>query len=526
MSTDSKSIDSQPELWRFTNVHIALAVLIAGMLIWAFYGGLERMVQRWETSEEYGYGYMIPMIVGFFIWQKKNELEDLEFTGNFFGVLLVIFGAALLVMGELSALFIVVQYAFLVTLFGVILSFTGWRVFKEILPALCLLVFMVPLPNFLNAGLSSELQLISSNLGVEVIRLFGISVFLEGNVIDLGVFKLQVVEACSGLRYLFPLAALSYMSAYLFKGAVWKKIIIFVSCAPITILMNSFRIGIIGVLVEHWGISMAEGFLHDFEGWIVFMACMVVLFLEMWLLSKVGSEKIAFADVFEIELPEPTGDASKERVIPSAFKVVVPVVLIMSLLPMIMESREEIVPVRESFKSFPMQVSEWVGRSGEIEREIIDILQFDDYLMTDYVNNRNDAINLYVAYYQSQRKGASIHSPKSCIPGGGWQIQEHRKKELALENGEVLAVNRLFIQNGSSRQLVYYWFDQRGRNMTNEYIIKWYLFWDSLTKSRTDGALVRVSTNIDSNEDVGLADERLESFTKEISSILHEYIPL
>ena len=103
------------------------------------------------------------------------------------------------------------------------------------------LVFMIPLPNFLLNNLSTKLQLISSELGVAVIRLFDISVYLEGNVIDLGVYKLQVVEACSGLNYLFPLMSLSFIMADLYKAPFWKRAIVFLSSIPITIIMNSFN---------------------------------------------------------------------------------------------------------------------------------------------------------------------------------------------------------------------------------------------------------------------------------------------
>jgi exosortase len=105
---------------------------------------------------------------------------------------------------------------------------------------LLLLGLMIPLPTFLYQGLSAQMQLISSQIGVAIIRLFNISVFLEGNVIDLGNYKLQVAEACNGLRYLFPLMALGFIAAYLFKGALWKRAVIFLSTIPITILMNSF----------------------------------------------------------------------------------------------------------------------------------------------------------------------------------------------------------------------------------------------------------------------------------------------
>ena len=104
--------------------------------------------------------------------------------------------------------------------------------------------------------------------------------------------KLQVVDACSGLRYLFPLASLSFLCAYLFKGSFWQKTLIFLSFAPLTIFMNSFRIGVIGVLVDNWGKEMAEGFLHDFEGWVIFLLCMVLLFVQMWLFSRLNGRKV------------------------------------------------------------------------------------------------------------------------------------------------------------------------------------------------------------------------------------------
>ncbi|MCK4707974.1 MAG: VPLPA-CTERM-specific exosortase XrtD, partial [Gammaproteobacteria bacterium] len=510
MNPDSEVIEKS-NLWRLSNVQMVLILVVTALLIWAFLGGLEKMVERWGSSEEYGYGYMLPAIAAFFIWQKKNELAEIEFSGSWPGVFAVLLGGFLLVLGELATLFIVIQYAFLVALFGLALSVTGWRGFKMILPALLLLVFMIPLPNFLYQNLSAELQLISSKLGVEVIRLFGISVFLEGNVIDLGAFKLQVVEACSGLRYLFPLAALSYMSAYLFKGSIWKKMIIFVSSVPITVFMNSFRIGVIGVLVEYWGIGMAEGFLHDFEGWFVFMACMFILLLEMWLLSKIGREKVAFADVFEITLPEPVTGQAKERSMTGSFKLVIPIIVLMSLLPIMIEDRQEIIPERKSFVDFPMELAGWNGRHRSLEREVIDVLQFDDYIMADYASDANDNINLYIAYYESQRKGASIHSPKSCIPGGGWRItslEDHNITDTYIGNTP-LVVNRLLIEKGENKQLVYYWFQQRGRIITNEYLMKWYLFWDAMTKSRTDGALVRLITTLNPGQNIEIADKRL-----------------
>ena len=513
-------------LWNTDMRSLALMGGALLLLIYGFSSGLGTMVYQWGNSEEYGYGYLIPVITLFFIWQKKNELAEKEFIGSWLGVFVVVFGVMLLLFGELAALYVVTQYAFIVAIYGLILSLIGWQAMKVIIAPLLLLFFMVPLPNFLYQGLSSELQLISSSLGVWVIRLFGISVFLEGNVIDLGIYKLQVVEACSGLRYLFPLTCLAYMSAYIFKGAWWKKAILFISSVPITVLMNSFRIGVIGVMVEYWGIGAAEGFLHDFEGWIVFMACMLVLVAEMWLLARIGKDALPFADAFELSWPDALPDENmKERAAVSTFKAVLPIVLLATLVPFFTEERQEIVPERETFADFSMEYPGWQGRSEPLEQVYIDSLKFDDYLMSNYLNNSGDLVNFYVAYYGSQRKGASVHSPKSCIPGGGWRIVEHQVRELALGDSSNLPVNRLLIQNGSNKQLVYYWFDQRGRSLTNEYAVKWYLFWDALTRNRTDGSLVRVIAPVRPGEDVQNADETLLNFVNVVKDDLSRYIP-
>ena len=113
--------------------------------------------------------------------------------------------------------------------------------------------------------------------------------YREGNVIDLGPIQLQVVEACSGIRYLFPLMALTLLCAYLYRESLWKRVLLVLSSIPISILLNGFRIGAIGVLVETYGGSAAEGFSHFFEGWVFFVASLGLLCAEMWILARVGS---------------------------------------------------------------------------------------------------------------------------------------------------------------------------------------------------------------------------------------------
>ena len=136
-------------------------------------------------------------------------------------------------------------------------------------------------------------------------------------------------------------------------------------------------------------------------------------------------------------------------------------------------------------------------------------------------------INFYIAWYDTQRAGRSAHSPRSCLPGGGWQIKSLTQRSLpGIRAGrDALRVNRVLIQLGNQRQLVYYWFQQRGRVITNEYQVKWYLFWDALTRNRTDGALVRLAVPIAADEPDAAADRQLTQFAAAAAPTLAPYIP-
>jgi len=515
-------------VWKTGFTFMLLLGVAAGLMTVIFFDGLYNMIGHWE-SDEYSHGYLLPFITGYFIWQKKNELLKIPFSGSWIGVALFCLGLFGFLVGELSTLFTVIQYSFLLTLGGMLLAIMGWPAFRIILVPFFILFFTVPLPDFLYNNLSAFLQLISSELGVWVIRLFGISVFLEGNVIDLGEFKLQVVEACSGLRYLFPLMSLGFIAAYLYKDKFWKKAVVFLSTIPITVLMNSFRIGVIGVMVEFWGQEMADGFLHDFEGWFVFMACTAVLVLEMWLLSKIGRNSVPFGEVFAIDPLASLPDSAEvqTRSIPATLYLSFVLLVGAAIVSQVLPERSEIVPERVTFDSFPMDVGEWKGKKDKLAIIYLNSLKLSDYIIADYTGSKKRPINFYVAYYQSQRKGVSAHSPKTCLPGGGWQITEFDQRVIdgITVAGKPLLVNRTIIQIGEVKQLVYYWFQQRGRVITNEYLVKWYLFWDALTKQRTDGALVRLTTLIQPDQEVAEADKLLQDFAVDATVELGKFIP-
>lgn len=522
------------------NLTIQLKKPITILAIWifalvllgiAFQSSLTAMVTTWINVEEYGHGFFIPVISVYLLWIRQSELKFVEqFKDALPGLVIVIFGLLLLLLGGLATLKTVEQYAFIVTVTGIFTVAFGLPGLRVGAIPLLFLIFMVPFPSFILNNLSSKLQLISSWLGVEFIRACDIMVYLEGNVIDLGGYKLQVVEACSGLRYLFPLASLSFLCAYLFKGPFWQKILIFLSSAPLTIFMNSFRIGVIGILVDNWGTKMAEGFLHDFEGWIIFLICMVLLFMEMWLLSRLSGRKVAFNELVMIpsEWSGNTKQASPDVIFNKSIFLLLLLLFSTAIASNYIQGREDVIPERKAFLNFPLHLGKWQGRNDYLSQHYLDQLKLTDYVIINYVQPESvSGVNFYSAYYQSQRKGVSVHSPKGCIPGDGWQISQFGQRDVmdAQADGNAFQVNRAVIEKGDNRQLVYYWFQQRGRKITNEYLVKWYLFYDAMTMNRTDGSLIRLVTSVGPGEDIALADQRLQSFMTDLVTELPAYIP-
>ncbi len=552
-------------LWAIPSIGIAFALLgymYADSLVFLF--------GQWTGSEDYSHGPFVPLISLLLIWQARHRLATASLGSSWWGFAVISAGLFLYVVGEFATLYILQHISLWMVIVALVIALVGLSGAKAIAFPLSYLLTCIPLPVFLYASLSSRLQLWSSTLGVNALQFVGVTAFREGNVIDLGQVQLQVVEACSGIRYLFPLATLALLCAYLFKDRMWKRVLLVLSSIPISILVNGFRIGMIGVLVEWYGEGAAEGFSHLFEGWVLFMASLGLLILEMWLLSKIGSKQQgqSFLNLFTWSDSGPTalegrgsrseagcGSASGQTSntppasnlapptsnhppfrststlastsLPAAYLCSITLLVPVAFASALMVEREEVPPERAIFVDFPMQLEGWAGTSLTLEKQYIDALRFDDYLLADYRSGDGQPVNLYTAYYRSQRKGQSAHSPQSCLPGGGWEISSLDRVSLSAGSGTLrkLNVNRALIQKGGQKQIVLYWFKQRERIITNEYLVKLFLFWDGMSRGRTDGALVRIASLVGPGETEDSVDQRLRQFVSTIEPELIRYVP-
>jgi exosortase D (VPLPA-CTERM-specific) len=513
------------------------SVVIIGFIVYLYADSLVFLISRWFGTEDYSHGLFVPLISGCLIWQSRHRLSQFSREQSWWGLAVIGLGLFLYVVGELSTLFLVLHLSLWIVLVGLAMTLIGIHGTKVIAFPLAYLLTAIPLPAFFYANLSSQLQLWSSSLGVGCLQLVGVMAFREGNVIDLGPVQLQVVEACSGIRYLLPLLSLALLCAYLFKDRMWKRVVLVLSAVPISILINGFRIGMIGVLVELYGKGAAEGFYHLFEGWVIFMVSFGLLMLEVTWLGGLGAEtpRRSLREYLNWRTQEAESVLKREgNILPNRYFSPGPAYLCSvvlfapcALLGTLLMERAESPPPRTAFVDFPMKISGWRGQPYPLEQKYIDTLRFDDYVLADYRLSPQQQVNFYAAYYRSQRKGQSAHSPQSCLPGGGWEIASLTQAELPVSDQtmEPLRANRVVIQKGEQKQIVLYWFKQRERQLTSEYLVKMYLLWDAFSRQRTDGALVRLAALVNPGESESAVDQRLREFAVAVGEELPRFVP-
>jgi exosortase D (VPLPA-CTERM-specific) len=507
---------------------VYVAVFLATIAF--FWQGIESLFIAWQRPE-YSHGYIIPFIA-LFIALKRLTWEDVNRPRNgiWFGLGLLGFGLLAGMFGRLSAIPDISTYGMLLVIAGLAVCTWGLSFASKLWPAWAYLAFMLPLPNFIYWPLSIKLQFLSSEIGVALIKLIGVPVYLDGNIIDLGDYQLQVAEACSGLRYLFPLMSFGFLFSVLYRGPAWHKVLIFLASIPITILMNSVRIAAIGFLVNRYGIAQAEGFLHFFEGWIVFAVCIALLFSLAIILQRFTPNPQSLTAVLDLESEGLLGKFG--RFVDVALTKSILVALVLTATAAVLSQTalqpKRVFPDRTALEQYPSTLGTWSGKRSYLEYDIERVLGADDYLMADYSQSAaRPSVNFLVSYYKSQNEGSGIHSPEVCIPGGGWEVSKWEQTPVTIKSqaNRTFNVNRAIIQKGLQRQLVYYWFEQRGRQLTNDYLAKGYTVYDSITKGRSDGALIRVVTPMLVGESVAAASARLADFLELALQPLPSFVP-
>lgn len=499
--------------------------------VWFFYEGVDALLAAWATPE-YSHGPAIPILSAILLLrQLKTEPIVVGPVNRLPGMGVFVVAIAFAAIGKLAGISEVVAYATILWVGAVLLVSFGWAQGRRFWPAVLHLVYMLPLPGVFYYKLSTYLQSVSSEWGVAILQALSVPVFLDGNIIELDSIKLHVAEACSGLRYLFPILSFSYVFAVLYRGPTWHKAVLLIAAAPVTVVMNAVRIAIAGLVVQHSGAEHLEGFTHFFEGWVIFIACIVLLLALAQLLVWSRRDGVQMWSAFDLDFDALVPQLARLKLIePSkALKLMIAILLVgaaaWSLRPQAAPMHIERTP----FALFPRQLETWSAQStARFSSEVEGTLGADDYTRLIYKTGETSSpVEFFAAYYNDQTQGGT-HSPEICLPSSGWEIASLDRIDLntLFPIGHAYNVNRAIIQKGEARMMAFYWFEQHGRHVAWDFEAKLMLLWDGVMLGRTDGALVRLTTPIEPSESDAQAQARLIAFFDQMRRQLPQYVPV
>jgi exosortase len=255
------------------------------LLIACYLPVLQRLVHQWNYDPDMGHAFFVPLIAGFIVWQKREELAVIKPQPSAWGLLVVAWGGLQLLIATLGAELFTARTSFVITLIGIVWTLGGTLILKKLAFPLFLLFFMVPIPSVIYSAATFKLQILASQLADNALTVLSIPVLREGNVLELPNQRLSVVEACSGIRSLLSLTFLSLVYGYFFERKTWLRVVLFLSTIPIAIVANASRVTMTGIMTQVKA-ELAEGFFHQAEGWVIFMVALVILIVWHQLLVR------------------------------------------------------------------------------------------------------------------------------------------------------------------------------------------------------------------------------------------------
>jgi exosortase len=253
--------------------------VIAALLLWMYAPTLIHLVAQWWNDPNFSHGFFVPLFSAFVVWQKRSILVTERPNPSWWGLPLLAVGLGLLIVGQMGAELFLSRSSLLIVIAGLIVLFRGWTFFRAILFPWAFLFLMIPIPAIIFNQVTFPLQLLASKVASTMLSWMGVPVLREGNIIVLPTMELEVAEACSGIRSLMSLLTLAVIYGYLMESRNSVRVLLALASIPIAVAANSFRIVGTGLLVQYWDPAKAQGFFHEFSGWLIFVISLFMLYL-------------------------------------------------------------------------------------------------------------------------------------------------------------------------------------------------------------------------------------------------------
>lgn len=269
-----------PSLLPHRNAQLALgSLVIGGLVVIVYHRVLAGLVITWWGNSDFSHGFLVPVFAAYLVWVKRKSLSSNGAAPSWSGIAVVALGLIVLLVGVYGAVVFLSRASLVIVFAGLVISFGGWRMLKELRFALLVLFLAIPLPTIVFNQIALPLQILASRLASDLLPLFGVPVLRQGNIIQLAALKLEVVEACSGIRSLVSLFTLSVFYGYFLEKTFVCRAVLALASIPIAIAANAVRIFGTGLCVQYWDPAKALGFFHEFSGWVMFLVSLGSLFI-------------------------------------------------------------------------------------------------------------------------------------------------------------------------------------------------------------------------------------------------------
>lgn len=266
--------------WTSRNAQFTLGLVTICLLVAAVYFQvIGKLVTDWWEISDYSHGPLVPLFAAFLVWEKRKVLLATKVTPEWSGIGVMAAGLVILILGVYGSELFLSRVSLIILLAGLVLCFGGWQLLKELRFALLVLLLAIPLPEIIFSQITFPLQILASKLASNLLPVFGVPVLRDGNVIELPLMRLEVAEACSGIRSLMSLFTLAVFYGYFMEKSVLRRVALVLASIPIAIAANAVRIVGTGLCVQYWDPDKAMGFFHEFSGWVIFLVSFACLYL-------------------------------------------------------------------------------------------------------------------------------------------------------------------------------------------------------------------------------------------------------
>jgi exosortase len=256
----------------------AAAVLVL-LLVAIYFRIAGKLIFDWYDLPDYSHGFLVPLFSLYIMWETRETIRQTPIRQSWSGVPLIVLGACVVILGVYGADLFLSRISFLILAGGLIWTFLGRAMLKVLRFPLLILLLAIPFPEIVFNKITFPLQLLASDLASAILPLFHVPVLHEGNVIELPVMKLEVAEACSGIRSLMSLFTLAVFYGYFLENTIWRRVVLAFASVPIAVAANAARIVGTGLCVQYWDPEKAMGFFHEFSGWVMFVISLSCLYL-------------------------------------------------------------------------------------------------------------------------------------------------------------------------------------------------------------------------------------------------------